>query len=267
MMAALKEKRSQISKDEESRGAHEHVDAAHSTGRDRELDRLMHSAPQRFQSSLNLTVPSESASAQREIGLQDLMNREIQALDVTMDRGSHHAPHGLTSPPTTCAFPEHTPEWYRVVNARQTVKISKLEEELASMDIALQQACKENLALTREKAACKAAHERDVTVLESMLKTKESMLKSVMSENAKLEHALGVAKTQVPIKLAPQVLSHELERSMISSLVQSGISPFPTSANSERSSSEPEGEEPTLDLSRASLDETRPATPSPPPSP
>lgn len=285
MLEALKEQRGQFCNDGASQD-NEHTrlarefghHASHLTRLEREFEQLRSSTCQRFQQPggqgqdpLFQTTPSVNVNmkARNEIGLRDLVEREIQALDKTASRGRSesvnrrcHRSQSL-DPAPYYAVPQPIPERHMMSTMPRPAGMgqrSDLYQELEDMDMALKKACEDNIRLTEEKDACKAAHERDVKAL-------ESMLKSVMEENKQLKEALATAIGNTSPKYASRGMPEELERAVISNLIHGGISHIPQTPNSQGSSStqtppfEPEAEDGSLDLSRASIDMSRAATP------
>lgn len=226
-------------------------------------DPLIRSTP-----GVDLLSQSAIAKTREGVGLRDLVERELKAqqqeslagaLPTTAERGRtscsvHHRSQSL-APQSSFAGRGHTGR-YAVDHPSPMAKMNDLYKDLEAMDLSLQQARRENVRLMEEKDACVAAHERDVAAL-------ENMLKSVMDENEKLKQALSAARGTSP-KLAPRGMPGELERSMVSDLIQSGISNIPSTPNSNGSTStqtppfEPEAE---LDVTRSSIDASMVSTP------
>lgn len=204
-----------------------------------------------------------SPRARASVGLRDLIEREMHAqaqlFGSRQERGrvavssNLAAAHRAQSVDQFSGFPSRGyPERRGMETSQKSMRISELYKELEKVDAALQDATQENRRLKEEKSACVAAHERDVAAL-------ESMLKSVMDENAKLKESLGVSNEKNN-KHAPWTMTQDVQRNMISDLIQSGISNVPQTPKSEGSSStqtppfEPEAELSSLDASRRSID-------------
>jgi len=165
-----------------------------------------------------------------DVGLQDLVEREIKAARELEERKSQNierssqyrsqsvAPSGITLARGITAERVGSP-WERVDSL--LAKVNELQKEMEKMDEALQHSTEENSRLATEKAVCVEAHERDVASL-------ENMLTSIMSENKTLKEALVVAMEKNPPKLRPSGVPDDVERLMISTLIENGISNTPS---------------------------------------
>lgn len=125
-------------------------------------------------------------------------------------------------------------------------QVNHLQKELEKMEEALQHSTESELVALQElekmegeKAACAAAHAREIASL-------ENVLTSIRSDNKTLKEALAVAMERSPQKLSPSGVPDDVERVMISSLIHSGFSDLSItshssgSASTETPSSEPE---------------------------
>lgn len=101
----------------------------------------------------------------------------------------------------------------------EEAQLRLLYKELEEMDIAMQAAVQENLALKSQKEACQSAQERDIHVL-------EGMLKQAMQENHRLTKVLMVDGKISPT-LTPREINEALEKTVISNLRQHGMKYHP----------------------------------------
>lgn len=203
---------------------------------------------------LSQSLPGGLIARVCNIGLQELVERELNAHGgAATERGSmqracsresrggsmqracssqRRAPGITPRGAMTERVPEYKSQLFRPDspsdNERYRLPVAQVKElykDLEEMDISLQESRRENSKLKDDKEACIAAHERDVASL-------EHMLKSVMDENEKLKEALSVALGKKAPKLTPRGMPEALERTMISNLIQSGISGTPSSIRS-----------------------------------
>lgn len=216
---------------------------------------------------LSQSLPGGLIARVCNIGLQELVERELNAHGgATTERGSMHRAcsresrggsiracssqrraqsitrHGAMTERApehhSHGIPEyHSPTVFRTDSSSEA-QVKELYKELEEMDNALQESRRENSKLKEDKDQCIAAHERDVASL-------EHMLKSVMDENQKLQEALSVAVGKKPPKLTPRGMPEAIERTMISNLIQSGISGTPSSLRSAGSPSASTGTPPS----------------------
>jgi len=171
---------------------------------------------------------SRGGSMQRACSSQRRMQSITHHGAVTERAPDHHS-HGI---------PEYRPQSVFGTDSAKEAQVKELYKELEEMDTALQESRRQNRKLKEDKDQCIAAHERDVASL-------EHMLKSVMEENQKLQEALKVAVGKKPPKLTPRGMPEEMERTMISNLIQSGISATPSSLRSVGSPSASTGTPPS----------------------
>jgi hypothetical protein len=275
MLAAMKQQQSGLSRNDQANSQVEQLDrefsqlrAANKYKQDHVQEPLTHSMP-----ALG-TQHIPSVAARESVGLQDLVEREIKAAreaemaklqaipeahGALNERGrmarNSYPGRSLSLRPQTMTFRDIRDEAARcgMENPHRVDQISQLHRELERRDIDLDQAHIENRKLKVEKAACVAAHERDVASLESMntlLMDENKMLKAALSE------ARSAERKNLP-QLSSRVISEAIERNIVSDLIQSGISNVPSTPHSAASAStetppfEPEAED--LDVSRGSI--------------